>query len=188
MSGDPRLCSSLVSDGFEDEPKNKKTPLNAISSDFELGFARLKRFFAVLEPLAAVGSPKLRAGLDQTVAFLESHRDRYLLLETIELDCMVASGKADLRTCVEKGINACVQVGSAIDALPDDVTAAGKCLKEAAKQMHESSFAVFYGLRLDDDYDNTSDRKTVFPLGLEWGEVLFFELWNRAQFDAKHNG
>src|SRR5262249_8245236 len=107
MSGDPQLCSSLVSDGFESEPANKKTKLYGISSDFETGFARLQRFFAVLRPIAAVASPELTTWMNETITFLEAHRDRYLLLETIELDCMTEAGESALRACVEKEIENC---------------------------------------------------------------------------------
>ena len=35
MSGNPRACASLISDGLEDDPKDKKTKLYAISGDFQ---------------------------------------------------------------------------------------------------------------------------------------------------------
>lgn len=184
MSGDPRLCASLISDGFDNEPPGKKTRLYAISSDFDLGFARLKKFFSILRPIAVGTSPTLTSQLDETIAFLEAHRDHYLLLETIELDSMTEQGEDDLRACVEREIANCLQVGAAIEALPANVTGAGKWLREAARQKCRAPFDALYGLRLDDDCDSVRDGKTEYPMGLEWSDVLYFELWNRAQFDA----
>lgn len=184
MSADPQLCSSLVSDGFDDDPPNKKTRLYAISSDFEGGISRLKSFFAVLRPIAVGTSPNLTGLLDETVAFLEAHRDQYLLLETIELDYMTEEGEVALRASVEKEINNCLRVGAAVDALPRNLTEAVMCLKTATQQKCEAPLDAFYGLRLDDDCDNIRDEKTEYPLGLEWGEVLYYQLWNRAQFEA----
>lgn len=185
MSGDPRECSSLVSDGFEDEPDDRKTRLYAISSDFEMGFARLRRFMAVVRQLAAGRSPGLIAGLDETVSFLEAHRDRYLLLETIELDTMSYEGEAALRACVAEEIDACRQVGAAIDVLPANAAEAALSLKMAAQHKSDAPLDALYGLRLDDDFDNVREEKTDYPMGLSfWDEVLYFTLCNRAEFEA----
>lgn len=186
MSGAPQLCASLVSDGFDGEPASRRTKLHAISGDFEVGFARLKRFISVVHPLATASSPELIAGLDDTLKFLESHRDRYLLLEMIELASMDCEGEAALRTCVETEIAECVKTGAAIDALPVNVAEAGMRLTEAARKKAAPPFDALFGLRLDNDFDNIQDEKTQYPLGLEWSEVLYFELWNRAQFEAEH--
>jgi hypothetical protein len=70
----------------------------------------------------------------------------------------------------------------AIEALPDDVTEAGARLKAAALQRSEGPLDAFYGLVLDDDFDNTCEDKTHYPLGLEWCDVLYFALKNREQF------
>jgi hypothetical protein len=181
MSGDPQLCSSLVSDGFDGEPPNKKSKLYATSGDFDQGFARLKAFFSIVRPIAAA-SPDLIAGLDGTVEFLEAHRDRYLLLETIELDCMEEEGEAELRACVEKEIANCVHAGAAVDALAANLSDARDRLQAAAQRKGAPPLDALHGLRLDDDYDNS--HKAKYPLGLEWTDVLYFELWNRAQFEA----
>ena len=183
MSGDPRLCASLVSDGFDGEPGTAKTKLHAISGDFEVGFARLKKFASVLRPLVASSSPTLTAGLDETIAFLESHRDRYLLLETVELDTMMSEGEAELRACVEREVAECVRAGAAIDALPADAAGAGATLANAARSHTGPPLDAFHGLRLDDDFDNVRGG-TENPLGLGWSDVLYFELWNRAEFEA----
>jgi hypothetical protein len=96
MSGGPQLCSSLVSDGFDGEPPDRKTRLYAISSDFELGFARLKKFFTLVRTL--VGAPALIHAIEETHLFLDAHRDRYTLLETIELDTMSEGTDPGART------------------------------------------------------------------------------------------
>lgn len=184
MSGDPKLCRSLISDGFDGEAPDKKSKLYAISGDFELGFARLKKFIAAVRPLAAGTSPKLTEALDETIAFLESHRDTHLLLETIELDCMLSDGEAELQACVEKERDAITGVGAAIDALPTDPVEAAKSLKNATLKKGGSPLDAFYQLRLDDDFDNVRNDKTEYPFGLDWADCLYYELWNRAEFEA----
>jgi hypothetical protein len=70
MSGDPKLCSSLVSDGFEDEPADQKTRLYAISSDFELGYARLKKLLAAVRSIAVTRTADLLIqAVDETQNF-----------------------------------------------------------------------------------------------------------------------
>jgi hypothetical protein len=123
--------------------------------------------------------------LDETIAFLEAHRDSYLLLETIELDTMSESDEAALRACVEQEIARCLRVGAAIDALPADIAEAGRQLKQATTQKCAAPLDAFFGLRLDDDCDSTRTGATEHPLGLQWSEVLYFGLWNRAEFEAE---
>ncbi len=188
MSGDPQLCASLISDGFEDEPDDKKSKLHAISSPFDEGYARLKRFAEVLRPLVAESAPALAGQLDETLSFLEAHRDRYLLLETVELDTMMEEGEAALRACVEEERERCRQAGAAIDALPGNATEAARLLQAAAGRKHEPPLDALLGLRLDDDFDNVVDDKTEYPLGLEWYEELYFSLWNRAEYEAQRDG
>ena len=184
MSGDPRSCSSLVSDGFEDEPPERKTRLYAISGEFDAGWARLRKFCAIVRAISA-GSTELCAGLDETERFLAAHRDRFLLLETIELDSMTESSEAGLRESVEREIDLCRQAGAAVDALPVDVAEAGALLAKVTGQVSEAPFGAFHGLVLDDDFDNTRDGRTSHPLGVSWWtDVLYFELWNRAEFEA----
>lgn len=176
LSGDPRLCSSLISDGFEDDDPDHKTPLHAISGEFDAGVARLKKFGAVARLVSS--SAELRARLDETEAFLDQHRDRFLLLETIELDSMIETSPDALRACVEQEIDRCREVGAAIDALPDDPAAAAAALEKRA--------GAFHGLVLDDDFDNVRAGRTDSPLGLSWWtDVLYFSLWNKAEFAAK---
>jgi hypothetical protein len=183
MSGDPRRCASLLSDGFEDEPADGKTKLYAISADFEVGFARLKRFFAIARPLVGTSSPRLLAEMEETIRFLEAHRDRYLLLETVELDCMNASGEAELQTCVDNEIDECRSTGEAIDELPEDPEEASRQLRLAIRG-HSPLAEAFQGLQLNDDYDNVRGGGTKYPLGLGWSTELFFGLWNRTEFEA----
>lgn len=115
MSGDPQPCSSLISDGFEDDPPDRQTRLYAISGDFDTGYTTLARFCAIMGASAG-DSAALLTALDQTEEFLNKHRDRYLLLETVELDSMSESTEAGLRACVEQEINACRQAGLAVHA------------------------------------------------------------------------
>ena len=61
MSGDPQPCASLVSDGMEDEEPGSKTRLYAISSVFEPGYARMRRFADIVR--AAVAQAPAPAGI-----------------------------------------------------------------------------------------------------------------------------
>ena len=183
LSGDPRLCASLISDGFSDDPPERPTKLYAISGEFDTGHARLAKFAAVVR--AACDSADLRAALDETERFLDAHRDRYLLLETVELDTMTESAPDALRSAVEGHIGLCRAAGAAVDALPGDVTEAAAVLAKAAAQRAEAPLDAFHGLVLDDGFDNTRDDRTDNPIGLSWWtEVLYFALWNRAEFAA----
>lgn len=184
MSGDPELCASFVSDGFDDEPADRKTRIHAISADFELGFARLQRFFEILRALHET-APGLLTQMDEATTFLEEHRDRYLLLETVELDMMSAEGGPALRASVETEIAACRRVAAAFDALPTDIAQASEVLKASTAEQASGPLSAFFGLRFDEYFDHTRDGHAKHPLGLsEWSEVLYFQLWNRAEFEA----
>ena len=134
---------------------------------------------------APVAATQLPTWLDKTLAFLEAHRDHYLLLETVELDTMSYEEEAALLTCVEQEIARCLHVGVAIDALPNDIVEAGRQLKKAVAQKCEAPLDAFFGLRLDDDCDSTRTGATEHPLGLQWSEVLYFNLSNRAEREAR---
>ncbi|WP_188687582.1 DUF7822 domain-containing protein [Silvimonas amylolytica] len=54
MSGDPKLCASLISDGFMDEDPSHKTALHAISSTFDSGFQRVNRLIGIMRILATM--------------------------------------------------------------------------------------------------------------------------------------
>jgi hypothetical protein len=173
-----------VSDGFGDESPDRKTRLYAISSEFELGYARLKKFLTIVRTLVGDDAPDLVDAIEETQIFLEAHRNRYMLLETVELDTMSEEAEQGLRACVERELTACLRVGAAIEALPADAKEAGARLKAATQQKSEEPLDAFYGLVLDDHFDSTRDGKTRCPLGLEWSDVLYFELWSREQFEA----
>jgi len=134
---------------------------------------------------APAAATQLPGWLDETLAFLEAHRDRYLLLETVELDIMSYEEEATLRSCVEQEIARCLHVGAAIDALPNDIAEAGRQLKRAVAQKCEAPLDAFFGLRLDDDCDSTRTGATEHPLGLQWSDVLYFSLSNRAEYEAQ---
>jgi len=234
MSGDPQLCASLVADGFDSDEPESKTALYAISSHFDTGFARVKRFTDIIraataelpataEPAAApapqsaslinrlkhifaprqeapsnadaqASSPsprasadELLANLDETIEFLEAHRDTYLLLETIELDTMSESEEAELKACVEQEIARCVQAGAAVDALSADLEQAGKALRLATQRSGAAPMDAFFGLRLDNECDSTRTGETEYPLGLVWYDTLYFDLMNRSEFDAQQH-
>lgn len=230
MSGDPQLCASLVSDGLDDDEPGSRTRLYAISSPFEPGFERVKRFLDILRVAVAVPLPTaspapaapqpvsflervkrlfspakkpgssipvqaattsyappsdLLVAMDETVAFLEAHRDAYLLLETIELDIMSESGEAALKASVEQELARCQHAGAALDALPADIAEAARQLKSASVQQAAEPLDVLFGLRLDNEFDSTRSGATEYPLGLEWSDVLYFELFNRSEYEAR---
>jgi len=234
MSGDPQLCASLVADGFDSDEPESKTALYAISSHFDTGFARVKRFTEIIraatadlpataEPAAApapqsaslinrlkhifaprqeapsnadaqasslsprASADELLANLDETIEFLEAHRDTYLLLETIELDTMSESEEAELKACVEQEIARCVQAGAAVDALSADLEQAGKALRLATQRSGAAPMDAFFGLRLDNECDSTRTGETEYPLGLVWYDTLYFDLMNRSEFDAQQH-
>ncbi|WP_299939803.1 hypothetical protein [uncultured Microbulbifer sp.] len=180
LSGNPKLCASLVSDGFESDSPDDKTQLYAISGDFEAGFIRFKKFIEVVRLLAAEKSAPLLSMLDETVDFLQQHQDRYLLLETIELDCMEEEEEAALRACVEAEVTACRDVGAAIDSLPGDPRMAADILQGAAEKEKAPPLNVFYRILFNDNFD-CLDNDT--PLGLYWSDVLYCELENKEEFD-----
>lgn len=228
LSGDPQLCASLVADGFEDDEPGHKSKLYAISSPFDSGFERVRRFADIVRaavslppsielqvnapqpkgsllerlkrlffakpaiattesPAKPVAVAELLVALDESIAFLEAHRDCYLLLETIELDSMLLFEEAELKDSVEEEIARCRYIGRAIDALPSDLMQAGQVLKRAATQKSAPPFDAFFGLHLDDDYDSTYNDATQYPLGLEWDENLYFEVLNLSEFQAQKN-
>lgn len=233
MSGDPQPCASLVSDGMEDEEPGSKTRLYAISSVFEPGYARVRRFADIVRaavaqapappqassaavgaagapqpasfmdrvkqmfspqanaapapvpaPPAAPASDQLLAALDETLAFLDAHRDSHLLLETIELDIMSHAGEAELKACVDAEIVRCRHAGAALDALPANVDEAARALRTAVAGQAAEPLDAFHGLRLDNDFDSTRTGATERPMGLYWSDVLYFELFNCSQFEA----
>lgn len=184
MSGNPGICASLISDGFENEPAHAKTRLHAIASDFEPGFSRLSRLIGILQPIAADDFPALAEALQETQQFLEARRNRHLLLETIELDCMMNSGEDALRVCVEREIAECIRAGAAIDALPSDLRSAGAVLLAATEHAADPPLDAMFGLRIDDEFDNTYGGMTDYPLGLVWYEDLYYRLRNRTEFAA----
>lgn len=228
MSGDPQLCASLLSDGFDSDEPSHKTKLYAISSRFDLGFDRVARFVSILRHILAQTPAAVRQSdavqlatdtertkkilwplwllwprrnaipaasltaltqlpiwLDETMAFLKGHHDRYLLLETIELDSMSEREEAALRACVEKEVSRCLHAGAAIDALPMDLEEAGRQLIQATTQKCATPLDAFFGLRLDDECDDTRSGATEHPLGLGWTDILYFDVWNRSEYEAQ---
>ena len=133
---------------------------------------------------AAPASDQLLAALDETLAFLDAHRDSHLLLETIELDIMSHAGEAALKACVDAEIARCRHAGAALDALPANVDEAARALRTAVAEPAAEPLDAFHGLRLDNDFDSTRTGATERPVGLYWSDVLYFELFNRSQFEA----
>ena len=129
-------------------------------------------------------APELLRCLDESLAFLQAHRQPQLLLETVELDLMTDSGEAALRASALAERERCLRAGAALDALPTELAVAAAQLQAAVARRLPAPLDALHGLRLDDDFDNRRDRKTECPIGLEWSNVLFFSLWNKAEFEA----
>ena len=166
-------------------------PAPAVAPPVSL-MGRLRQLFSpasapVEAPVQAPAAVEQLPGwLDETVAFLEANRDAFLLLETIELDMMSAVGEEDLRNCVEEEIARCRAVGAAFEALPADLHDAARLLRRLAAEEGAPPLDAFHGLRFDDDCDSTRSGATERPLGLtNWSEVLYFELSDQAEFDAR---
>ena len=130
----------------------------------------MKKLVDVTRPLARE-SKELPAALKESLAFLKKHRDRYLHLETIELDLMTTTSEKALRASVDREIRACVKAGAAVDALASDAEKAAKQLAAAATRRAKTPLDAFYGLSLDDDFDSTRDKKTRYALGLRTGRT-----------------
>lgn len=128
-------------------------------------------------------APHLAESIRQTHDFLSGHANPYLLLETIELDLMDTDEENALRAHVENEIARCIQTGQAVDALPDNTEAAAPILLQAARNPMPAPLDAFFGLRFDDDCDNLADKKTEYPLGLEWHDDLYYGLFNREEFE-----
>lgn len=210
MSGSPQLCASLLSNGFVDEDPAHKSPLHAIGSPFAPGFSRLEKLLNIVRYIHTAapvsggflqalsrklfGKPpaapptldhgtQLLQAIDETLSFLTRHRQPFLLLETLELDILISDDPVELRHSVEDEIFRCEQAGAAIDALPGQAKAAAPLLLQATRTAMPGPLAIFHGLQLDDDCDKPHDDFTPYPLGLEWHEDLYFDLFNRRQFE-----
>jgi len=222
-SADPKLCASLVSDTLDDVV----VPLHAITSPFDPGFERVRRFAEILKalppncarptpapkPAAPTPAPSIMSRLlnlvgrgdsapapqpappivprawdhvpgwlDETLTFLEQHRNAYVLLETIELDTMVSSSPEALRNMVEAEIARCRHVGDAFNALPNDIHEAARVLESATIERKPAPLDAFFGISLDDTCDS-GKKAATYPLGLQWDEELYFSLMNREEFE-----
>ncbi|MBU4611737.1 hypothetical protein IMZ29_14700 [Achromobacter sp. GG226] len=182
ISGQTRVCASLVSDGFEDDDDDAKTPLYALTGDFATGLARLQRFAAALSSAAPSSSRQLRESIAEALSFLQAHRDRYFLLETIELDCMDTADAAELAALAQQHLAAAQAAGAAVDTLTRFSCMAGRLLRKAVIK-GEGRLAPFRGLSLKDDFDHASTGR-VLGMG-EWSEVLYFALQDKTSFEAR---
>ena len=153
-SGNTQICSSLIANGL-----------------------RFLRFIDVIRFVSGSShfeAPKL---LDETIStrtFLDLHMNKYVQLETVELDILSGGDEAMMREMVEAEASMCTWIGESIDALPSETN-------EAAAVVYESSVrgaGPFAGLRFDDKYDAGRD-----PLGFRWSETLNFDMPTRAEFE-----
>lgn len=173
-SGNTQICSSLIANGLEGAPDVK---VYAINGEYDVGFARFLRFIDVIRFVSGSShfeAPKL---LDETIStrsFLDLHMNKYVQLETVELDILSGGDEAMMREMVEAEASMCTWIGESIDALPSETN-------EAAAVVYESSVkgtGPFAGLRFDDKYDAGRD-----PLGFRWSETLNFDMPTRAEFE-----
>lgn len=183
LSGNPRLCASLVSDGFENDSPDNRTRLYAITGDFETGLARFERFAAVVRRAAPDTSTLLRDSLAEAADFLTNHRNRYFLLETIELDCMSAADGAALQEAAQKHVAAAWAAGAAVDALSRFDFMATRQFRRAIADGRDS-LAPFKGLSLADDFDHR-DKDRIMGVGF-WTTILYFALEDRQAFEERH--
>lgn len=189
LSGDTKRCASLLSEGLEDDAPDARTPLYAISGVAMSAMGRVDRFLDILVRAVGTSAPVLIESVKETRAFLAAHPGSHFLLETAELDLMTSDKPDDLRDFADEEVNQCVIAGKAVDALSrlDPADAAAQ-LREAVKSGHDDMVAL-KGLLLTDDFDNTRDNKTAYPLGISyWTNVLYFDLMDKQTFDAQMNG
>ncbi|WP_459693004.1 hypothetical protein, partial [Achromobacter xylosoxidans] len=77
------------------------------------------------------------------------------------------------------------QAGAALDALPADPAEAGRQLLAATRERGAAPLDALHGLRLDDSFDGGRNQRVDYILGLMWSEVLYFDLLDRAEFEAR---
>lgn len=179
MSGNPQRCASLISDGFEEEAE--KTPLYAITADFDIGFQRLLKFKSIVEPLIYAEDDGMKEEINEGFNYLIESRLPYLLLETIELEIMCTNDRDELRDNVDKDIELIKLVGEAVDALPEDEEQAREILKVVAKTQQDNVFSVFYGIELNHKFDYAECLQTM-GIGY-WHDGLYYSLWNKEEFE-----
>lgn len=181
LSGEPRLCASLIAEGLNDDEPGNPTPLYALTGRFDSGFTRMKRFAEIVATIAPPKSRELRRAINEALEFLSAHRNEYFLLETLELDIMEGSDSAALRQLPEKHLADVRAAAEAVDALRPWNFITVRKLRRGARGLR-GKFAHFNGVSLGDDFDNPNTGK---DLGMGyWSEVLFFDLWNRERFEA----
>lgn len=179
MSGNPQRCASLISNGFDEE--EEKTPLYAITADFDIGFQRLLKFKSIVEPLIYAKDDGMKQDIDESFDYLAESRLPYLLLETIELEIMCTNDKDELRENVDKDIEFIKLVGEAVDALPEESEQAREILKLAATTKQDNIFSVFYGIELNEKFDHADCLQTM-GIGY-WCDGLYYSLWNKEEFE-----
>ena len=173
-SGNTQICSSLIANGLKDAPDVK---VCAINGEYDVGFARFLRFIDVIRFVSGSSHFEAPNLLDETIStrsFLDLHMNKYVQLETVELDILSGGDEAMMKEMVEAEASMCTWIGESIDALPSDTN-------EAAAVVYESSVkgaGPFAGLRFDDKYD--AGRS---PLGFRWSETLNFDMPTRAEFE-----
>ena len=113
---------------------------------------------------AAPASDQLLAALDETLAFLDAHRDSHLLLETIELDIMSHAGEAALKACVDAEIARCRHAGAALDALPANVDEAARALRTAVPNPPRNRWTP----STDCAWTTISTARARAPLSVRW--------------------
>lgn len=183
MSGNPQRCASLISDGFDEE--EEKTPLYAITADFDVGFQRLLKFKSIVEPLIFAEDDGIQQEINEGFNYLTESRLPYLLLETIELEIMCTNDKDELRENVDKDIELIKLVGKAVDALPEDSEQAREVLKLAATTKQDNVFSVFYGIELNEKFDYS---ECIQSMGLGyWYNELYYSLWNKEEFEKNYD-
>ncbi|QIK73516.1 hypothetical protein G7070_16165 [Propioniciclava coleopterorum] len=89
-----------------------------------------------------------------------------------------------LAAMVDEEVERCRRAGAAVDALPADPQQAAAVLARAAQKADQPVLEPFEGLRFDDECD---DRDQLRTMGVfHWTTVLYFALWNKAQYEAEH--
>lgn len=182
-SGNTKICASLISDLSTSSVDNDEINLYSIVGDFEIGFARLKRFLHVLDLTAPKNYRNLRSSIENTIGFLSQNKNKYILLETLEIDCMSAVSSDELSKEVEGHVERAILSGLAVDALSNWDFIARLQLSKAAK-IGRGVFKAFRGLNLNDDYDDLGAENV---LGIsEWSSILYFDPWDKEEFKQQN--
>jgi len=174
ISDNPRLCPSQISDGLTTDQDGQKTDLFAVAGEFKKGARRAKKFLRLLRAIAKDPTSDLFRAAVETEQVLKEKRNRYIVLETVELDAMSEADSPVYWYNVAHDVrNTAFRAGRAVDALSSWTWMGSWELRKAANaRIGDLRFFREMPLRFDERFDHAD---TDVPIGLSgWSDYLFF--------------